>query len=324
MHRMGLMRRILLTGFVLIGLSMSVEAKSFRIPFERQLDTAGVTTLDLTWIDGDCEITTSDSDQICITAVKRLDALTAEDASDMADHILIQIDKLKGHLVVGTRFLRTFEKSPSFWQKVLGHGTEESFGAVDWKIMLPAGINVNLTSASGAISASQCRSNLTIKSSAADIALSSIEGAIDVDNGSGRFTGELLIGPISIRQMLGSIDLQFVEGDIRIKSSSANITVNQEKGALDLKTTTGNVDIQTTLESSRDYLVTTGSGHIRLSIPQASSGRLKVNSQTGEIKTDIPVAIKSMTSTRLEGVFGDGGVRIALSSMSGDVTVAQF
>jgi DUF4097 and DUF4098 domain-containing protein YvlB len=317
-------RTLFLTFLAAVAVTTPVRAKEFCIPYERKIDAVGVQLLELTWVDGACEITAADSNQICITAIKRVDAITAEDAADLADHIKVQIDRVKNLVTVQTRFLRTLEKSPSFWQKVLGHKSGESFGSVDWRIAVPAGVKVSLTASSGTIKAGQLKNDLTIKSSACDIGLSSIEGAITVDNGSGKTFGDLLIGEISIRQSLGRIELQFVEGDIRIKSLSASISISQEKGALDLTTTTGDVDIHTALESSRDCFVTTESGRIHLAIPEVASGQLKVRSQTGEIKTEIPVAIKSMTSTRLEGTFGEGGVRIALTSMSGDVTVAQY
>ena len=317
-------RTIFLTILAASLVVASAGAKEYKIPFERKIDAAGVQELNLTWVDGSCEIIAADSNQISITAIKRVDAITAEDASDLADHIEVQIDQVKNLVTVQTRFLRTLEKSPSFWQKVLGRKSDESFGSVDWKIAVPAGIRVSLTASSGTIKAGPLKNDVTIKSSACDIGLSGIEGAISIDNGSGRTSGDLLIGTVAIRQSLGRIDLQFVEGDIRVKSSSASISISQEKGALDLTTTTGNVDIHTSLESTRDYFVTTESGSIHLAIPQEASGQLKMRSETGEIKTEIPVAIKSMTSTRLEGTFGEGGVRIALTSMSGDVTVAQY
>lgn len=299
-------------------------AKEYSIPFDRGVDTAGITNLDITWINGDCRILPADGDQIVISAVKRIDALSAEDGQDLADHIQIPVERQKDHLVVSTKYLRTLESLPSFWHKMLGKNSDAAFGRVDWTIAVPSGLKVNLTSSRGSITLEQLRNDIIIKTSASDITLVSIEGEVTIDNGSGRLQGHLLIGPISIRQMLGSIALDFVEGDIKIKSSSAEISISQEIGALDLMTTTGNIDIRTTLESRRDYMVTTESGDIRLSVPQEASGRLKLNSRTGEIKTDMPVAITSMSSTRLDGVFGDGGVRIVLSSMSGDVTVAQF
>jgi hypothetical protein len=314
-----------LVAVILAGLLVTnTGAKEYRIPFERRVDTAGITTFDLTWINGDCRIIPADGDQIVISAVKRIDALSAEDGQDLADHIQTPIERQKNSLLVSTKYLRTLESLPSFWQKMLGKNSDAAFGIVDWTIAVPSGLKLKLTSSRGTITLEQLRNDISINTSASDITLASIEGEVTIDNGSGRVQGNLLIGPISIRQMLGSIALDFVEGDIKIKSSAAAISISQELGALDLMTTTGNIDIRTTLESRRDYMVTTESGNIRLSVPQEASGRLKLNSRTGEIKTDMPVAITSMSSTRLDGVFGDGGVRIVLSSMSGDVTVAQF
>ena len=304
--------------------AVAAGAKEFRLPVERRAKAEKLTAVDLTWINGDCRVIPAETDEIVISAVKRLDALSAEDAQDLADHIQISALEIEGRLVVTTKYLQTLENLPGFWQKMLGKNSDAAFGKVDWTVSVPEGLEVVLTSTRGTISLEQLRNDIQVTSSAADINLTSIEGNIAVDNGSGKLQGNLLIGNLTIRQLQGSIGLEFVEGDIKIKSSSAAISVSQERGALDLTTTTGNVDIKTTLDSRRDYLVTTESGNIRVSVPQEASGRLKLNTRTGEIKTDMPVAITSMSSTRLDGVFGDGGVRIVLTSASGDLTVAQF
>ncbi len=299
-------------------------AKDFRIPIERRVDAGNLKGVDITWINGDCRVIPSDTDQIVIQAVKKLDALSAEDAQDLADHIQIPIEQIDGRLVVSVKYVRTLEKLSGFWQKMLAKSSDDAFGTIDWTISVPAGFEVTLTSGRGTIVCEQLRNDLRLNTSASDITLSSIEGNIAVDNGSGRLQGNLIIGNCTIRQMLGSVSLDFIEGDIRVKASAASISIAQERGALDLATTTGNVDVRTALDSKRDYLVSTESGDIRLAIPQEASGRLKLNTKTGEIKTEMPVAISSMSATRLDGVLGDGGVRVVLSSASGDVSVAQF
>ena len=159
---------------------------------------------------------------------------------------------------------------------------------------------------------------------AADIELSSIEGEIQVDNTAGKTRGEFLFGPVTVRQQQGEIDLRWVEGDIRIKSSSARITIQQSRGAIDLTTLTGEVKIQTELDSPRDYLVETNSGSITFIIPEASSGVLNIETLSGDVQTEMPVAVKSISRNRLVGEFGRGGPTIRLSSSSGDVTVALY
>ena len=104
----------------------------------------------------------------------------------------------------------------------------------------------------------------------------------------------------------------------------AGIAGSQDRGSIDLVTSAGSVDIQTSLSSDHDYFIETESGDIYLSIPETSSGDIRIESQAGEIKTEIPIAIKSMTRKQVEGSFGLGGVKINLTSISGNVTVAQF
>ncbi len=159
---------------------------------------------------------------------------------------------------------------------------------------------------------------------AADIELSSIEGEVEIDNTSGKTQGEFLFGPVTIRQPQGEINLRWVEGNINIKSSSAAIAIEQSRGAIDLMTLTSDVKIRTELDSPRDYFVETGSGSITFLIPEASSGVLTVETQSGEVRSEMPVTVKSVSRNRLVGEFGRGGPTISLSSISGDVTVALY
>ncbi len=183
--------------------------------------------------------------------------------------------------------------------------------------------NVSITG-SGKISVQQVNGGTTIKSTGSDISLASIEGPVEIGNAIGLTDGQLLFGPVTVKQESGKINLQFVEGDIRIKSSAAGITIKQEKGSLDIATYTGSIDIQTALQSDKDYFIATASGDIKLMIPQESSGRLQITSQAGDIKSDVPVMVDAMSKRELVGSFGSGGVKITLSSTTGDVTVAEF
>lgn len=102
------------------------------------------------------------------------------------------------------------------------------------------------------------------------------------------------------------------------------ITIQQSRGAIDLVTLSGEVNIQTELDSPRDYFVETNSGSITFIIPEASSGVLNIETQSGDVQTEMPVAVKSVSRNQLVGEFGRGGPTIRLSSSSGDVTVALY
>ncbi len=314
---------VLVAGLLFLGLN-PLQAKDFKFDFQRILDTGPEAELDLSYVSGDLRIISSDDERIVIEAVKRVNAASMDEAELVADHIEIKIKHEDNKVSVATNYLRMRNRSASFWKKVLGVGGTDSYGEVDWTVHVPQGCLITVINTSGKMDISHILGNLDIRTSSAEIDLNSIEGQINIENASGTTRGELLFGPVVLRQAQGKVDLRFVEGDIRIKSSAADISVRQDRGSFDLTTATGNVSIETYLDSSRDYYVETESGNISLSIPETSSGNLRIESQTGDIKSDIPIAINSMSHKQIDGTFGLGGVSVHLTSISGDVTVAQF
>ncbi len=314
----------IVVGFLAALAPLETQAKDFYYDYQRMVPTGYEAELEIEYISGDLTVTTYDGDQVIIDARKRVNAVNMDEAALVADHIEIKVEHQKKKVRVTTNYLRMRNRSQSFWSKVLGTGGENSYGDVTWNIQVPVGCQVKIVNTSGTVSISNVIGDVDIRTSAGEINLTSIEGRINVDNSSGTTFGELLFGPVTVAQAQGTIDLQFVEGDIKIKSSTANINVRQDRGSIDLVTSAGKVDIQTTLASDHEYFIETESGDISLSIPETSSGDIRIESQAGEIKTEIPIAIKSMTRKQVEGSFGFGGVKINLTSISGDVTVAQF
>jgi len=311
--------------FGLVFLSaLPAFGKEYGFDFQRIANTGTEAEVTLNYVSGNLKVVGGDDDRVIIEARKRVDAVDMDEAQMAADHIEIKVDQHESRVDIVTNYLRMRNRSQSFWKKVLGAGGEESFGEVDWTIQVPQRCRIAVVNSSGRVEISHLVGSVGIRSSAADIALTSIEGTVTVENSSGSTSGELLFGPVDIRQAGGRIDLKFLEGDLRIKSSTADINIAQDYGSLDLTTESGNVDVQTNLDSSRDYFVTTESGHIRLMIPETSSGELRIECQTGDIQTEIPITIKSMSHKQVEGTFGFGGAKINLTSVSGDVTVAQF
>ncbi|MCX6834670.1 MAG: DUF4097 family beta strand repeat-containing protein [candidate division Zixibacteria bacterium] len=301
-----------------------VPAKEFGFDYQKVVSTGPEAEVTLNYVSGKLTVIGGDDDKVIIEAHKRVSAVSMDEAQVSADHIEIKVDQRGKQVDIVTNYLRMSNRSQSFWKKVLGAGGEDSFGEIDWVIQVPQHCKLTVVNISGKIEISHLIGGVEVRSSASEVSLTSIEGSVRVENTSGSVTGELLFGPIDIRQAGGRIDLKFLEGDVRIKSSTADISISQDNGSLDLTTASGNVDIQTNLDSSRDYFVTTESGHIRLMIPETSSGDLRIKCQTGDIRTEIPIAIRSMSHKQVEGTFGFGGAKINLTSVSGDVTVAQF
>lgn len=390
------MKRSFLTLLILSVVAVgSLDAEKYFFQYERELQTSGKVTLNLTNQIGQVTIQSHDAPSVLVKATKKISVAKEKEANEILDNIDVKVEQSGDKITVTTNIGEVPESRKSLWRKLLGGTDENPLLAVDYDIVVPrqceltienlAGSitidstsgtvsvqtssastsmtditgavivngssgrmtllqitgdvtvatsngpvsvvnvtgNVNVTGA-GKISVQQVKGGTTVKSTGSDISLASIEGPVEIGNAIGQTDGQLLFGPVTVKQESGKVNLQFVEGDIRIKSSAAGISITQEKGSLDIATYTGSIDIQTALQSDKDYFVATASGDINLKIPQESSGRLQITSQAGDIKSDVPVMVDAMSKRELVGSFGSGGVKITLSSTTGDVTVAQF
>lgn len=320
----------------------ALRAEEFKFEYQKIIEVDRPIKLSLGYIGGDVFIDRGQGNRLIIEAVKTVRASNREEAEEVADHIEIKVSASDDKVSIKTSYLRMVNRTSSFWKKMLGTG-EDSFGDVDFTITVPVNCQLEIngsagdieirnnegsiqiiTNVAGLIRVMDCFGPLDITCNTGDIELSSIQGEISIRNVVGVTRGEFLVGPITIRQPQGVIDLQWVEGDIKLKSQSCRIKIKQLRGAIDLLTSSGSVEIETELNSNKDYYVETTSGRILFSIPTTASGRLDVETRSGEIRTEVPIEINSMSRNRIKGAFGNGKTRISLLSSTGDVIVAQF
>jgi len=283
----------------------SVCCEEFTFDYQKIIPTEGPVDLSLELIRGKVTVTGTENNQLIIEATKIVRASNRQEAEEVADHIEIKVKDSKKEVEVETNYLTMLNRNQSFWKKILG-GSSSNIVTINYTIKLPFGCNIN------------------INSMASIIEFSNVEGKINVENNTGSIRGEFIYGPLTLQQNIGEIDLRWVEGDIRVKATSGRVFINQAHGAIDVSTQTGDVTIQTELDSPKNYFVQTYSGMINFIVPSSASGIINIETESGEIKTEMPIAIKSMTNRKLVGKFGMGGPDITLSSSSGDVIVELF
>ena len=309
---------------ILTGLSASVSAKNYEFVDKKVFAVEPEVELEINYFGGNIEVSSHDVNRVVLRVIKRIDAVSMDEARYLAENVVVKAEQTRSSLVINTNFLKKIKKSNSLWGKLVGSSTADPYGSVDFIVLVPRQCGVKISNNMGNVKIRDLSGSVEVRSSASDIELNSIDGNIIINNAGGRTQGEMLFGEIVVDQPMGSIDLKYVEGDIRIKSSSASVNIVQERGSLDLSTTTGDVVIKSHVYTGRDCFVTTESGDISLSLPRSLSGTLQVKSDLGNIKTQMPITIESVSKESLVGNLGAGGVRITLSSNTGDVTVAEF
>ncbi len=295
----------ILTAILILLMAIPASAEEHTFQYQKIVEVTEAVDLELTLATGKVEIFSVADDRVIIEAIKRVRAVDYDEAEEVADHIEIRTDVIGSTIKVSTNYLKLGARKKSFWGKLFGSASD-SYGDVDYRISLP------------------WTHSIKIMAMQSDITLSNIEGAIDINNAAGSIRGEFLSGTVTVSQPSGTIDLQWVEGDIRVSSNSGHVNIVQLAGSLDLTTSTGRIDVRSELDSPRDFFVETTTGEITLTVPESSSGLLVIETESGNIASEMPLAIKSTARHRLVGEFGAGGPKVTLSSSSGDVTVSQF
>lgn len=291
---------------IMLILNIPAQAEEYSFDYQKIVEVREPIQLNLYATKGNVTVVGGSDNRIIIDAVKRVRGTNRNEAEEVADHIEIKVKSGENHVDVETHYLQMVNRGKSFWSRLLGTAGTDSYGDVDFQITVPTRTSVTIVCLNG------------------NVDISSVEGDVVVENFCGSTAGEYIFGSIALEQPTGQIDLHWVEGDIRVKSTSSTISIIQVRGAIDLSTSAGVVNVQTELDSPRDYFVETGSGSITFSVPGSSSGLLNIETQSGEIRTEIPVTIKSVSRKKLVGQFGNGGPTISLSSGTGDVDVVLY
>lgn len=354
-------QRFVIVTVAIIFLSAAAPGgKVYRYEYQKIIKVEPGLEISVNNPNGTVTLVTNPDGRLRVDAVKKVYAESQQEAEFVADHIQVSVTDVTGHFTIEPRFLQIQNRSPSFWQKLLGKGSEASNGSVDFVISVPPECNVDINNPQGNIEVSGLRGSVAatgnlgnlevrdilgdvtvatssgsvavkdiegrvyIKANGADVTFFSLNGDLEIRNSSGKATGEYLIGDLTVTQQVGEVDVSHIEGDIRIKAASAEVRVIQNFGALDVSTETGDIDITTELNSSKDYFVETVSGSIRFKVPEASGGEVRLEAGSCEIDTQIPIAIESFSRTRVSGSFGSGGPKISLATTSGDIVLGEY
>lgn len=296
---------ILICVAAVILFSANLFAEEFKFDYQRTVDIKKPVMVNLELVKGKVIVNGSEDNQIIINATKVVRASNRDEAEEIGAHIEIKVKQDGDKVVVETNYQDLLNRKPSFWQKILGGGSQV-MSEVIYTVSLPF------------------KSGISIKAMDADVELSNIESPVFIEKSTGYTKGEFIFGPVTINQPMGQIDLQWVEGDVEINSQASGISIKQTRGNLKLFTYNGNVNIQTELDSPNEYIVETYTGNINFAVPFTAAGEIHMNTQSGQFSSQIPVEIVAMERNRIIGTFGGGGTRVNINSSSGSVVLAQF
>lgn len=213
----------------------------------------------------------------------------------------------------------------------------------DLRIIVPRGKRVAVHLAAGEATVSNVDGDLEVDVSAASITTEHTRGRLRLDTGSGSVRVADAQGTVDLDTGSGSVTVTDVRGDeLRMDTGSGSITGrNIEVGSLtadvgsggvrlsgvkaarlSLDTGSGATDVEV-LTDVEDVTVDAGSGPVSLRLPANAGAEVDIETGSGGIETDFPIAVTRMERNSLRGRLGDGKGRIRIDSGSGRVRLIR-
>jgi DUF4097 and DUF4098 domain-containing protein YvlB len=185
---------------------------------------------------------------------------------------------------------------------------------VDYDVTVPAGISVNASTTSGPITADGISSEIGLSSETGQITVHNIaKSHVDVRS---------VTAPVSLQDVtMSRVDIQSTGGTVQLKN------VNGQRVAVG--TTSGNIDYQGDCSGGGNYILTTHSGAIDVTLPATASVDLSARSTTGMVENDFPLQQKPHTSfvpqqgRSFAGTSNSGSSSVELQSFSGKIRVKK-
>ena len=185
---------------------------------------------------------------------------------------------------------------------------------VDFDVSLPAGVSITVNAATATITAE----NLS-----GDISLSSDTGQITVhDVARSHLDVRTVTAPVSLSNING--------GHVEVTSSAGAVQLANVTGPkVKIGTGSGNITYTGDCSGMGDYVLTTHSGAIDMSLPQTASVDITARSISGEVQNDFPLSQKTHTSfipqtgRSFAGTSNSGASSVQLQSFSGRIRVKK-
>jgi predicted membrane protein len=125
-----------------------------------------------------------------------------------------------------------------------------------------------------------------------------------------------------------NLNISNVEGDLEIKTNNSDIHLDKVTGPVVASTTSGDIFVvYASLEQSKPSSISNISGTVDVTLPANTKANLKMKSITGEIYSDLDLAMPQNKGSlkhigggqTVEGSINGGGVEISLKTISDDI-----
>lgn len=194
---------------------------------------------------------------------------------------------------------------------------------VTWRVTVPAGMSLDLSSQSG---------DVRVSGTKGEVSISTVEGSIAVEGGMGYVTLESVEGNIELLGATGRLSVSTVDGEVVIRGASGDLKASTVDGNISLdaidsanleaNTVDGNISFSGPIRAGGRYRLSSHDGDVSVTTPPINA-EVSVSTFSGEFESDYPVTLKGTARGRMSFTLGSGGARLELESFDGVVSLRK-
>ena len=166
----------------------------------------------------------------------------------------------------------------------------------------------------------------SLSTASGDIKVSGVAGDLHAKTASGDVTISQMTGSVDVRTASGDVEITQVQGTVKASAASGDVKVRDAAGTVSASTASGDVQVELTrIEGNGDLKFSSASGNVTVKVPAQLSAQVEMSTVNGSVKTDFPLTIEERQphGQRASGLLGSGGVKLTISTASGDVKLIR-
>jgi DUF4097 and DUF4098 domain-containing protein YvlB len=211
--------------------------------------------------------------------------------------------------------------------------------SISYVIEVPHDTEVNTTVVSGSQTILNVRGPVKADSASGSIRVDHIDRQTQLTTLSGSIEAESIGDDLRASSASGSVIVSNVKGDVRISALSGSTQISGPGGRVDANTASGTVEVQGATRDVKAHAASgrvdvqgnpsessywdlkTVSGVVQLGVPPSANFHLTAEAVSGQIKTDVPIVIEEQGKHSLRARMGNGGGRVEVHTISGEIRV---
>lgn len=292
--------------------------------FDRTLTVNGPIRLELANASGDVSITGSADGKVHVHADVRSSGMGFGSPQDRLNEVVSNPPvEQKGDVIrIGKDFSRGVHNV-----------------AISYVIEVPHDTEVSTTVASGSQTIRDVRGPVKADAASGSIHADHIDRQTQLTTISGSIDATNIGEDIRASSASGSVTVSNIKGDVRISALSGSTQITKPGGRVDADTASGSVEVQGATRdvkaraasgrvevqgnpgSNSYWDLKTVSGTVQLGVPSNANFQLSAEAVSGQIKADVPIVIEEQDKHSLRARVGNGGGRVEVHTISGEIRV---